>query len=138
MYSRNRSGCFLLLAVLLVSGCATTPVRLENGGLWKLHTIDDELLYGDSEITLRFDSPGNLGGFAGCNDYSGEYRYENGAIDVLEVEPTTARECDPAILEQEQRYLRILEDATNYHEQCDLLRMKSQEGERMLFKRVKR
>ncbi len=117
-------------------GCATTPVRLEEHGSWKLHTINDELLYGQRQITLHFDSASRFSGFSGCNHYRGEYRYEDGAIDVLDVVTTTDQRCESAIEEQEKQYLDIIGDAVNYHEQCDLLRLRTAEGDRMLFKRA--
>ncbi len=126
----------LLLTSALVTGCATGRLPLEGGAPWHLHTIDDELLYGDSHIELRFDSPTRFSGFGGCNPYRGEYRYEDGAIDVLSVEPVGHdADCPPDYQAQEARYLSILENATNYHEQCQLLRLRSETGERMLFKR---
>ncbi len=126
----------LLLTAVLATGCATQRVPLEGGEAWRLHTIDDELLYGDSHIELKFDSPSQFSGFGGCNPYRGEYRYDDGAIDVLTVEPLGDNpQCPPEYREQEQRYLSILENATNYHEQCRLLRLRSENGSRMLFKR---
>jgi heat shock protein HslJ len=137
MFARIRLVALSLsLFLVLLTGCATTGLPLEEKGGWKLHTINDDLLYGDSEITLRFDSATQFSGFGGCNEYRGTCRYEAGAIDVLDVETTTDNRCDPVIRDQETRYLGILENAVNYHDQCDLLRLRSQEGDRMLFKRV--
>ncbi len=125
----------LLLSFLVLNGCATTSTRLEDNGSWILHTINDDLLYGRSNITLHFDSATRFSGFAGCNRYQGEYRYEDSAIDVFDVETTTQQQCDAAIQDQETRYLTMLGDAVNYHEQCNLLRLRSADGDRMLFKR---
>ena len=136
MFSRIRLA-ILPLAIFLgvLSGCATTGARLEETDSWLLHTINDDLLYGSSSITLHFDSSNRLSGFSGCNNYQGEYRYEDGAIDVLDVETTTHQQCDSAIQDQETRYLTILGDVVSYHEQCNLLRLRSADGDRMLFKR---
>lgn len=124
------------IVILFSGGCATTRQPLEGGSAWQLHTINDELLYGDSHIDLKLDSPTQFSGFGGCNHYRGEYRYDDGAIDVLDVEITDdAADCDPDYKAQQDRYLSILEDATNYHEQCHLLRLRSETGDRMLFKR---
>ena len=72
-----------------------------------------------TEITLTFDgdtlrSAGHVSGSAGCNTYTAGYTY----ADTLSFEApaTTRRACigPDGIMEQEQRYLRLLEGVTGY------------------------
>jgi len=129
-----------VITVLTLTGCATTPAGLASKQ-WNLHTINDELLYGDSKITLGFDNDNQLSGSAGCNSYHAKYRLDitsttTGAIDVESVS-ATKKQCDAAIMEQEKRYLTALSDAAIYWDKCGRLKIRGQEGEILWFDKVK-
>ncbi len=130
----------LITLLLALSGCATTPAGLASKQ-WNLHTINDELLFGDSKITLKFDNDHQLSGNAGCNDYHADYHLDitsstTGAIDVQPIS-TTKRQCDASIMEQEKRYLDALNDAAIYWDKCGRLKIRGQEGEILWFDKVK-
>lgn len=118
----------LVAAMLALGGCATAPEKLARKS-WKLHTINDELLYGDSVITLRFDSDSQLSGSAGCNTYKASYSAdpETNAIEIDAIS-TTRMQCAPEIMEQEQRYLGVLGNAATYLDKCGRLKIRSQDG----------
>jgi heat shock protein HslJ len=101
-----------------LSNQATTHVAIDSRldtDVWTLSELDKEPLLPNTAITLQFKQ-GELAGFAGCNEYSGEYTaVDNGdgtytiSIDKLE---TTRLACPRDIMEQEEHYLTILEEAT--------------------------
>ena len=101
-----------------LSSQATTRILIDarlDTDVWTLAKIDTEPLLPNTAITLQFKQ-GELAGFAGCNEYNGEYTaVDNGdgtytiSIDKLE---TTRLACPRDIMEQEENYLTILEEAT--------------------------
>ena len=133
--SQLRTLPFFTVLLLTINGCATTPVTLTSKS-WNLHTINDELLYGNSAITLSFDTSNQLSGSAGCNRYRGKYHSDNGVINV-ETIATTKKLCTPAIMEQERQYLRILNDAVTYVDKCGRLKISSQDNEILRFNKTK-
>jgi heat shock protein HslJ len=101
-----------------LSSQATTRIKIDarlDTDVWTLSTIDKEPLLPRTAITMQFKQ-GELAGFAGCNEYTGEYTaVDNGdgtytiSIDKLE---TTRLACPMDIMQQEEHYLTILEAAT--------------------------
>jgi heat shock protein HslJ len=101
-----------------LSSQATTHIAIDarlDTDVWTLSELNKEPLLPNTAITLQFKE-GELAGFAGCNEYSGEYTaVDNGdgtytiSIDKLE---TTRLSCPRDIMEQEEHYLTILEEAT--------------------------
>jgi heat shock protein HslJ len=65
-----------------------------------------------TEITARFDGRG-VSGSAGCNNYTGTYVADNGAIAISNLTATNLT-CDEDVTDQEARYLNSLEAATSY------------------------
>jgi len=101
-----------------LSSQATTRIKIDarlDTDVWTLSMIDTEPLLPNTAITLQFKE-GELAGFAGCNEYNGEYTaVDNGdgtyTISIDKVE-TTRLACPRDIMEQEENYLTILEEAT--------------------------
>jgi heat shock protein HslJ len=87
-------------------------------------------------ITLSFDGDtlreqGRVAGSAGCNRYTGPYTYVNeltlGAIAV------TRMACPPPIMEQEQRFLDVLQAVKTYSLE-DQLRLQTADGRALVFR----
>jgi heat shock protein HslJ/cell division septation protein DedD len=101
-----------------LSSQATTRIKIDarlDTDVWTLSTIDTKPILPGTAITLQFKQ-GELAGFAGCNEYTGEYTaVDNGdgtytiSIDKLE---TTRLSCPRDIMDQEEHYLTILDEAT--------------------------
>jgi heat shock protein HslJ len=76
-----------------------------------LVSLDGAAVLPGTEITATFGIDRRLSGSAGCNRYVGAYDV---SLPGLEVGPlaTTRMFCaDPAVMEQEQRYLSVLQGA---------------------------
>jgi heat shock protein HslJ len=68
-------------------------------------------------VSLKFAN-GSVGGFAGCNSYSGMYSttLAEGPTNSISVGPltTTSAQCSEEIMNQEQAYLASLQTASQY------------------------
>ena len=69
-----------------------------------------------TQITVIFDGNGGVvHGYAGCNDYGGEYHIKNNTLTIPDLMVTESECSEPkGIMEQEKQFLRILLDAENY------------------------
>ena len=93
------------------------PAPLE-GTQWELMTYNNGnnalvSVNPDSRVTALFED-GNLGGSAGCNNYSGGYEVEGNNIKIGPLAGTMMMCTDPDIMEQEQSYLGALGSAASY------------------------
>jgi len=100
-----------------VEGETTTPVP---PGTTSTLSFDED--------TLR--AQGTLSGSTGCNTYRGSYTYgETFAIEPL---ATTRMACEPAVQEQEQRFLDLLQNVRTYSLDEQLL-LQTQDGRGLIF-----
>jgi heat shock protein HslJ len=97
---------------------ATTRINIDarlETDVWTLAAINQELLLPGTAITLQF-LQGELVGFAGCNTYTGEYTAaENGdgTYSVTIGQLTISRlSCPQDIMDQEDEYLKALQQST--------------------------
>lgn len=77
-------------------------------GAWKLESLSGEPVAEDFDTTLEFTEDGRLGGSAGCNNYGGDYRVENGVLTLPIAFAATKKMCPPPMMEQEDAYLQAL------------------------------
>lgn len=101
-----------------LSSQSTTRINIDarlDTSVWTLTTINGKPLIPGTAITLQF-LRGELAGFAGCNTYSGGYTAtanDDGTYTIAIGRLQTSRLSGPQdIMEQEQDYLAILEQAT--------------------------
>jgi putative lipoprotein len=86
-------------------------------------------------ITLSFDEDtmgeqGTVSGSAGCNTYSADYTY---AETLTMSSPVTTRiACEPDVMEQEQRFLDLLQNVRTYNLEEQLL-LQTEDGRGLLF-----
>ena len=104
----------LMLALLMLSGCAGVSAGGRLGGEWRAVDLNGVPVSGGRPITLRLDASGTAGGSSGCNSYSGPYRLRS--QQGIEFGPLASTEmaCEPPVMEQESRYLSILRAVTGY------------------------
>lgn len=85
-----------------------------------------------SRITLNLDQEG-FGGFAGCNQYGGEYEAADAGILLTSSIWLTAAGCEtPALQEQEQAYIEMLSRAATYNLDGDRLEIGDAGGDTLL------
>jgi heat shock protein HslJ len=105
----------ILAAAVALGGCAAAYDRQLGGAEWRAVDINGAPVLAEAAATLRLDS-GRASGNAGCNRFSGSYELAR-VQERLRFGPlaTTRMACAPAIMEQEQRYLSILEFVRSYN-----------------------
>jgi heat shock protein HslJ len=102
-----------LLAFTLLSACSTTGGAPIAGKDWRAIDVNGLPLAGERLLTLRLDG-GRASGNSGCNSFTASYEFTGG--DRLDFGPiaSTRMACEPAVMEQETRFLSILDAATSY------------------------
>lgn len=104
----------LLLAALILTGCAGVATGGRLGGDWRAVDINGVPVAGGRAITLRLGADGTAAGSSGCNSYSGGYRLSSQQGIEFAALAVTEMACEQAIMEQEGRYLSILRGVTGY------------------------
>jgi heat shock protein HslJ len=111
----------ILAATLAAAGCATPsgpapPVRSLAGTSWNLTAIDDTPPVSGSQPTLELAADGRASGEASCNRFNGAWTQAGQSLTFGQM-ATTRRAClNPALSEQETRYLKALEGSATYRQ----------------------
>lgn len=88
------------------TGCGGNPAIVLSGGEWKVTHIQGVPVKGD--VTLGFDTSGQLHGTSGCNRFATSYTLSGEGIGIGRVAGTRMA-CSPELMEQEARFLKLLE-----------------------------
>jgi heat shock protein HslJ len=72
----------------------------------------------NSRLTLRFADNGQLSGRASCNTYLGQYKLTGEAL-ILSPTATTLMSCPPALMQQERRFLTLLQAVNRFELRAD-------------------
>lgn len=91
-----------------LEGCGGSPTRLLQGVDWIIEDINGGGIIDGSKVGVVFSSNDRLAGQASCNNYSAEYELTGESLNVGNV-ITTKKACAPALMEQEQRFLDMLQ-----------------------------
>ena len=125
----------LLLGVVAAStllGCTTTA-RLQQERTYVLEWIGERPLIDDSHATLTLGADGRAYGSASCNHWFGRYIQDGQQLHIEQV-GTTRKLCAPALMEQEARYLKALEQVQRWDlSSTDQLRLWSATGQPLRF-----
>ena len=105
----------LLITLFLLGGCAAAPGgRQISGRDWRAANLNGVPVLPASTVTLRLEGGDRVSGSAGCNLYSGTYRLmSKEGIDFTTL-TTTRKACAPELMDQEQRFLSILDAVEGY------------------------
>ena len=95
------------LVAAALAGCAAEPMKLEQERSYVLEWIGERPLMDYSHLTLTLAADGRAYGNAGCNHWFAPYRLEGDKLSFGAVGSTRKR-CAPALMEQEQRFLKAL------------------------------
>lgn len=84
-----------------------------TGTQWVVENIADGGIIDSSRVTLNFGPDGQLSGRASCNTYHGHYQLTGEQLEISQI-AMTMMACAPALNEQEQRFMRILQNAHDF------------------------
>jgi heat shock protein HslJ len=101
-----------LAPAFILAACATTPANVS--GEWRAADVNGVAVTGTRSLTLTLGPDGRAAGNAGCNSFSGPYSMRRS--DRIDLGPlaVTRMACEPQAMEQEARYLSILEAAESF------------------------
>lgn len=103
-----------LLGAMLALGACASPGDMRLGtGEWQAVSVNGAPLAAGSQPTLRL-ADGRASGSAGCNSYFASY--QTGAREALRFSGvgSTRMACAEPLMDQERRFLNILENASGY------------------------
>jgi heat shock protein HslJ len=108
------SGMFYPLTVTVgrpegvLSGCGGEPASLLLGPEWVVESIEGDAVIGNSRPTIAFDEEGRVAGSASCNRYLATYELTGEGLSIAGG-ASTMMACEPALMEQERRFLDALD-----------------------------
>jgi heat shock protein HslJ len=106
---------FLLLISLLLTACAAAPGgRPMSNITWRASDINGVPLVAGSLVTLQLTGGNRVAGSAGCNRYSGSYKWLTRMGIDFDALGTTRMACAADVMDQERRFLSILENVEGY------------------------
>ena len=85
----------------------------------------------DVPVTAIFEEDGTLSGSGGCNSYTGSWETDENSIEIGPL-ASTAMACEPDLMDQETRYLAVLQEAGTYRVDATTLEMFDAEGTRLV------
>ncbi|TBU94405.1 META domain-containing protein [Phytopseudomonas dryadis] len=92
-----------------LAGCAGNPPQLETERAYTVEWIGERPLIDNSHLTITLGEDGRAYGNAGCNHWFASYRLDGDKLSFGNA-GSTRKLCAPALMEQENRFLRSLTD----------------------------
>ncbi|HEX8669387.1 MAG TPA: META domain-containing protein [Allosphingosinicella sp.] len=103
------------MAAFLLAGCTAAGGGSDRIGLgeWVARDINGMPVV-SGPVTFRLEKGGRASGSGGCNSWSAPYDLK--AREGIRIGPVTStrKACEPAVMEQENRYFEILRLAQGY------------------------
>lgn len=126
----------LLVAVLILSACGSSPAATLDGTSWKLVSYgpltSQNLAVADATTSLIFDNQGKMSGNTGCNGFSGDYKASADKLTPGAL-MSTLMACSDPLMTQESVILSTLNGALNYKIDNDVLSIYSADGQTLLI-----
>ena len=128
----------LISLFLILGGCAAAGADGHRmGGVeWRASDINGIPVGAGARITLRLGDNQSVSGSAGCNSYSGQYRTMSKMGIRFSGINSTLMACAPEVMDQEKRFLSILNSVEGYSFYSDGgLSLISPDGRAIRFRR---
>ncbi|WP_298448816.1 META domain-containing protein [uncultured Marinobacter sp.] len=106
-------------SAIFLSACANTPEATDSrvttesligGGEWIVEDIGGNGIIDSSRVSIVFMEDNQVGGSSSCNRYSGEYQLNGSTLTVGDNMASTRMACPPALMNQEESFLKLLMD----------------------------
>jgi len=114
---KNKWFALILFAALILAACAAPGSASLAGTSWVLHNLDGNLVgvpVDGQSVTLEFTSATEMGGFGGCNSYSGNYQADADSISFSNLVSTLRACVDNNISRVETDFFNALNEASLY------------------------
>lgn len=98
-----------------------------EGKTWQLTALNSQPPAPGSRVTLTFKD-GKVGGNSGVNQFGGSYRASAGSVTLSGIASTMMASTDPALNQQEQAVLNILQGQLIYRVSGNQLELSSPAG----------
>ncbi len=82
-------------------------------GIWLLEDIQDSGVIDRVRTELDIQADGRISGSGGCNRFSTQGKLEGNRLSI-DPAASTRMACPPAVMEQEARFLKMLEDVRGW------------------------
>ncbi len=79
---------------------------------WMVAKLNGSALLATAGASMKFDADGRVSGNASCNSYTGSFKVNAGKLLVAPL-AMTRKACLPAVMQQEQAFIQVLQTATN-------------------------
>lgn len=103
----------LLASAALLAGCASDAPTLEQERTYRVEWIGERPLIDRSYLTVTLGDEGRAYGNAGCNHWFGGYDLDDEQLS-FKAPASTMKMCAPALMEQEQRFLKALQQVERW------------------------
>lgn len=107
---------------------AVEPADVFPDSVWMVTNLDGSAPLPDHPITFAIHAGGQIDGNASCNRFGGTGEFDETTVKIGPLR-TTRRFCEPDIMEQEQKFLALLQAATHWHIEDNTLTLFSPEGQ---------
>ncbi|MEC9084819.1 MAG: META domain-containing protein, partial [Pseudomonadota bacterium] len=88
------------------------------GSQWMVEEIDGEPVLEGSEVTIGFTDEGRVFGSSSCNRYNGGWHIQGQEL-VFSQMAATRMACPETLMQQENRFLKLLGDVHGYQFAAD-------------------
>lgn len=109
----NKMRCLLIILLLLVAtaSCFEREGTAKDlaGSTWRVEDINQQAVVDPAITTIEFPEPGRVSGSTGCNRYSGTIWFNGERYGVKGI-AVTERACRSAVMDQEKKFLKALND----------------------------
>ncbi|HIE1120092.1 TPA: META domain-containing protein, partial [Pseudomonas aeruginosa] len=95
-------------AALILGGCASQETTLETEQAYQVDWVGAQPTMDYSHISLTFDGQGRAFGNGGCNHWFASYTLQDDLLQFGAI-GSTRRLCAAEIMEQERRFLALLQ-----------------------------
>ena len=86
----------------------------------------------DVSVTAVFEEDGTLSGSGGCNSYTGSWETDENSIEIGSIASTAMACAEADLMDQETRYLAVLQEVETYSVDSVTLEMFDAEGKRLV------
>lgn len=123
------------LELTMVDFSADSGISALFGDAWIVEDLNGGGIIDSSNVTISFNAEGQISGSGGCNYYSGNYAVSEKAINMVGGMVLTQKACAPALMEQDQKLLTLLQSAKNYSVNDGLLTIVGKNGRTLTARR---